>query len=83
MSNTCKDGEILCSGGMDGYGNCPMQDYCNAPVGDCPAICNPPACNYNNGESFCPYGVDSNGCWLGGYCSEPNSECAKTAAIQI
>ena len=82
---TCKDGEILCSGGVDSWNNCPRPGYCKAPVGDCPAVCDMPACNFYNGENFCPYGegpygLDSNGCWMGGYCSEPHTECADTTA---
>ena len=73
---TCNDGEIVCSGGMDFQG-CPFPSYCQAPYGDCPAVCSVISnCNYHIGEQYCDYGLDSNGCWLGGYCSEPFTECA-------
>ena len=77
---TCNDGEIVCSGGMDFHG-CPYPSYCQAPYGDCPAVCSVISnCNYFNGQQYCDYGSDSNGCWLGGYCSEPFTECNDTTA---
>jgi len=68
----CRDDEMLCFGGYDGYGY-PMEDFCipakvpnmNDPSQDCPTFCTE---NCGPDMTYCPGGQDSYGCEMPGWC---------------